>query len=79
VIKSADDKEIGRITSVAYSPHLGHTIALGYLKYDYLAPETSVTVVSGDEELPGEVAKLPFVKGSEGDGPMTGDGTTVVN
>ena len=37
-IKSADDKEIGRITSVTYSPHLGRTIALGYLKYDYLAP-----------------------------------------
>ncbi len=63
-IKSADDKEIGRVTSATYSPHLGHTIALGYLKYDYLAPETSVVVVSGDEEVPGKVTELPFVKGN---------------
>jgi len=64
VIKSADDKEIGRVTSATFSPHLGHTIAMGYLKYDYLAPETSVTVVSGDKELPGKSTELPFVKGS---------------
>jgi folate-binding protein YgfZ len=64
VIKSTDDKEIGRITSAVYSPHLGCTIALGYLKYDYLAPDTSVVVMSGDEELPCRVGNLPFVKGS---------------
>ena len=62
-IKSADGKDIGRVTSATYSPHLGHTIAMGYLKYDYLAPETSVAVVSGNEELPGQVTELPFVKG----------------
>lgn len=61
-IKSADGKEVGRITSVTYSPHLGRTIALGYLKYDYLAPETRVAVVSGDEELLGNVTELPFVR-----------------
>jgi len=63
VIKSSDDKEIGRVTSATYSPHLGRTIALGYLKYDYLAPDTRVAIVTGDKELLGEVTELPFVKG----------------
>jgi len=60
-IKSVDDKEIGRITSSVYSPNLGRTISLGYLKYDYLAAGTKLVVVSGDKEIPGEVAELPFV------------------
>jgi len=63
IIKSVDDKDIGRVTSVAYSPHLGRTIALGYLKYDYLAPATSVKIVAGDEQLPAQVTELPFVRG----------------
>ena len=64
VIKAADGKEIGRTTSVTYSPHLARTIALGYLKYDYLAPGTSVKVGAGDEEIPAQVTELPFVRGS---------------
>ena len=60
-IKSADGKEVGRITSVTYSPHLGRTIALGYLKYDYLAPDTSVKISAGDEVLLAQVTELPFV------------------
>jgi folate-binding protein YgfZ len=69
LIKSNDNKEIGRITSAAYSPHLGRTIALGYLKYDYIAFNTSVKVVAGHDELPAQVTELPFVRGSffEGD------------
>ena len=63
-IKSSDDKEIGRLTSATYSPHLGRTIALGYLKYDYLTPGTEVKVVSADGELAARVATLPFVRGS---------------
>ena len=38
VIKSSEGKEIGRVTSATYSYHLGRTIALGYLKYDFCAP-----------------------------------------
>lgn len=65
VVKSTDDKEIGRITSFVYSPHLGGSIALGYLKYDYTAPNTSVLVISGDKELPAQVIELPFVQNRE--------------
>ena len=61
-IKSAEGKEIGRTTSVTYSPHLGRTIALGYLKYDYLAPGTGVKVIAGDLELSAQVTELPFVR-----------------
>jgi folate-binding protein YgfZ len=60
-IRSTDDKEIGRITSSTLSPHLGRTIAIGYLKYDYLAAGTDVKVVSGDVEHAAQVAELPFV------------------
>jgi folate-binding protein YgfZ len=64
VIKSSDDKEVGRITSVTDSPHLGRTIALAYLKYDYLAPGTEVKIMVGDEEISAQVTELPFVRGS---------------
>jgi folate-binding protein YgfZ len=62
IIRSGDGKEAGRITSVVYSPHLGRTIALGFLKYDYLAQSTRVGVVAGEETVPAEVTELPFVK-----------------
>ena len=62
VIKSTDGKEVGRITSATYSLHLGHTIALGYLKYDYLTPGTSIRIASGDKDLPAQVTQLPFVR-----------------
>jgi folate-binding protein YgfZ len=64
IIKSSDGKEIGRITSITDSPRLGRTIALGYLKYDYLAADTGVNVLAGDGELAAKVAELPFVRGS---------------
>jgi folate-binding protein YgfZ len=60
-ITSADGKEIGRITSVAYSPQLRRTIALGYLKFDYLAAGTVVKVIGGDAERSAQVVELPFV------------------
>jgi len=59
-IKSEDNKEIGRLTSSTYSPHLGRTIALGYLKYDYLTLQTGVKIIDGDKEIPAQVAELPF-------------------
>lgn len=60
-INSVDGKEIGRVTSVTFSPKLKRTIALAYLKYDYLIPGTEVKAVTGDVSIPGEVVHLPFV------------------
>jgi folate-binding protein YgfZ len=64
VINSVEGKEIGRITSVTYSPTLNATIALGYLKYDYLAAETTVKVATGSQEVSGNVVDLPFIASS---------------
>jgi folate-binding protein YgfZ len=61
VVHSAEGKEIGRLTSVTFSPRLNRTIALAYLKYDYLAPGTPVKVVAGALELSATVGELPFV------------------
>lgn len=59
-ITSEDGKEIGRVTSTTYSPKLETPIALGYVRYEYLAPGT--TVKAGD--VPGVVTDLPFIRGS---------------
>jgi glycine cleavage system aminomethyltransferase T len=64
-VRTSDDKEIGRLTSVEVSPRLGKTIALAYVKYDFLAPGIRVRVVTEDgQEREGVVAALPFVRGS---------------
>lgn len=63
-IRSTDGKEIGRVTSQTLSPHLNKSVALAYVKYDYLAPDTRVHVVGGDIELAARVAALPLVRGS---------------
>jgi folate-binding protein YgfZ len=63
-VRTMDGKEIGRLTSVTFSPHSQSMIALGYVKYDYLAPATVVRVATGDEELAAHVAELPHVRGS---------------
>ena len=60
VVESSEGKDIGRITSVAYSPKLETTIALGYVRYEYLSAGT--TVKAGD--VAGTVTDLPFVRGS---------------
>jgi folate-binding protein YgfZ len=63
-VRTAEGKEIGWITSVARSPRLNRTIALGYVKYDYLEPGTRVRVLSNETELEARVTSLPFVSGS---------------
>lgn len=62
VVKSSDDKDIGRITSATYSPQLKRTIALGYVKYGYLAADTPVKVVHDGSEVSAHVTELPFIR-----------------
>jgi len=59
-ITAEDGKDIGRVTSATYSPKLETPIALGYVRYEYLAPGTPVK--AGD--VTGTVTDLPFVRGS---------------
>jgi folate-binding protein YgfZ len=61
---ATDGREIGRVTSSTLSPRLGRTLALAYLKYDYLAPGTPTRVVTNESEREATVTELPFVRGS---------------
>jgi folate-binding protein YgfZ len=56
-LTSADGKNAGRITSVCISPALDKAIALGYVRYDFLAGGTKL--LAGEREV--EVTNLPFV------------------
>lgn len=53
---SEEGKNAGRLTSTVLSPQTGKIIALGYVRYDYLAEGTKLKL--GDIEC--EVTKLPF-------------------
>lgn len=55
-LRSADDKSAGRITSAVYSPRFGKTLALAYVRYDYLADGTELKL--GDRTA--TVKNLPF-------------------
>jgi folate-binding protein YgfZ len=56
-LKSTDGKNAGKITSVAFSPKLNQTIALAFVRYDYLAEETTLKI----GEISAKVKNLPFV------------------
>ncbi|MBA2621773.1 MAG: folate-binding protein YgfZ [Acidobacteria bacterium] len=56
-IKSPDGKNAGRITSVAFSPTLEKTIALAYVRYEFLKAGTQLKV----NDSAATVKDLPFV------------------
>lgn len=65
-IKTPDGaKEIGRITSVAFSPKLQKTIALGFVRYEHLADGKELLVISDERELKAHVVDLPHIKNTE--------------
>lgn len=45
------DKDIGRVTSAAFSPAINRVVGLGYVHRDFLAPGTEVTVVWNDARI----------------------------
>ena len=63
-IISDDHEEIGRITSLTFSPRLDRQIALAYLKYDHLEEGTRIWIDHGEKQVVAEVASLPMVRGS---------------
>lgn len=56
-LKTLEGKNAGKITSVCYSPKLEKNIALGYVRYDYLADGTKLKV----GETTAIVKDLPFL------------------
>lgn len=63
-VRTTEGKEVGWITSVTRSPRLHRTIALGYVKYDYLQAGTRLRLSGNESEPEAEVTALPFVRGS---------------
>lgn len=57
-LKTTDGKNAGKITSVCYSPKLEKNIALGFVRYDYLAEDTELKI----GETAAIVKNLPFIE-----------------
>jgi aminomethyltransferase len=57
-LKTPDGKNAGRVTTVAYSPGLEKTLALAFVRYDYLAEGTELRL--GDATA--TVVNLPFIE-----------------
>jgi tRNA-modifying protein YgfZ len=55
----AGGRQVGAVTSAAFSPSLGHAIALGYVHRDFTAPGTPVDVAQGADSA--VVVSLPFI------------------
>ena len=55
-LRSPDGKNAGRLTSIVLSPRIGRIIALGYVRYDYLAEGTILKL----GETTSTVKELPF-------------------
>lgn len=67
VIYAADEKtKIGIITSGSFSPSLKGAIALGYVKTEYAALGTKISILVDKQKLPAAVAALPFYKDATG-------------
>lgn len=60
-IFNAEGARIGAVTSGAFSPTLGHPIAMGYVASDDAVPGTPVTFQIRGKPHPGHAASLPFV------------------
>jgi folate-binding protein YgfZ len=58
------EKEIGRVTSALVSPKLEKAIGLGFVRFEYTAPETKVVVVTGENKVEARITEFPFVRGS---------------
>ena len=56
-----DGQDVGRLTSVAFSPRLGYGIALGYVQRSLAEPGTQVMIEHAGQESAAVVTALPFV------------------
>ena len=58
------DENIGAITSGTYSPSLKKPIALGYVKKEFSAVDTSIKVEIRGKKVKAVVVKTPFISGT---------------
>ncbi|MGH7848602.1 MAG: YgfZ/GcvT domain-containing protein [Candidatus Binatia bacterium] len=57
-----EDREIGRVTSSAFSPRKRSALALGYVQHDFSNPGTTVTVKRDEGEISAEISSLSLDK-----------------
>lgn len=58
--------DAGEVTSGAFAPHLGTSLAMGYLRADLAAPGTPVEVDIKGRIVEASVVKIPFLKAKAG-------------
>ncbi len=55
-------EEIGEVTSGTQSPTMGIGIGMGYVKAEYSAPETTISIIVRNKYMEAVVKKLPLLK-----------------
>lgn len=60
-IMSADDVEIGVVTSGGFGPTLNGPLAMGYVRADHASIGTPVKLIVRGKPLPAKIVALPFV------------------
>ena len=60
---ASNGRQVGHLTSIAWSPRLLTTVALGYVHRDFTAPGTALLIQAENGAISAEVAALPFVAG----------------
>src|SRR6185436_2079832 len=63
-VQSDAGADVGRITSATFSPTLKRTVALAYIKYEFLNTGTTVKVSSSGGPVAATVSDLHFIRGS---------------
>jgi aminomethyltransferase len=61
LIKAADGKSIGKVTSGTMSPVLGIGVGLGYVNVEYTTPNSEIFIDVRGRLLKASVSKLPFI------------------
>jgi folate-binding protein YgfZ len=64
------DREVGRVTSAAFSPALGRVIALAYLHRDHAAEGVRLSVHRSDGDVAVSVVQVPFIDKATGTRPV---------
>lgn len=59
-IVRSESAEIGRVTSAAFSPRLGHSVALAYVRRDFALPGTAVAVSCDGADVAASVRAFPL-------------------
>jgi aminomethyltransferase len=55
------DRQLGAVTSAAFSPAVGAPIALGYVHRDFVEPGAQVQIAHDHRRLEAKVTRLPFL------------------